>query len=218
MISISAAQARVLERTWTNPPALVELPDAPGLVLAEDVPSDLDSPPHDKSLVDGFAIRASDVAAKDAELEVIGRITAGELPQRPVRPATAVQIMTGAPIPAGADAVVMLEETTLDQPASPRRVRIRGGTVSVGQNIMRRGASLQTGQSVLPAGHVLRSADVGLLAEVGCCRVPVVRPPTLAVLATGNELVDAQRKPGPGLIRNSNGPLLCAWPAHNGPL
>jgi molybdopterin molybdotransferase len=111
--------------------------------------------------------------------------------------------MTGAPLPSGANAVVMIEQTTL----AGQRVRV-GQSVKPGQNIMRRGTSLARGQVVLQPGKVLRAIEIGLLAEVGRKEIATVRWPRVAILPTGNELVDHEQSPGPGQIRNSNGPML----------
>jgi molybdopterin molybdotransferase len=210
MISIGEARAHILERTWKNAPATVPVAEAVGLVLAEPVTSDVDSPPHDKSLVDGYAVRAADIARRGVELDVLELIVAGQVPTQSVRAGTATQIMTGAPLPAGADAVVMVEHTVRPSAALPGKIRIEADEARAGQHILRRGASIRSGATVLTPGRVLRPADVGLLCEVGCVAVPVRQPPRVAVLATGNELVPPQRTPAPGEIRNSNGPMLCA--------
>ncbi len=210
MISIAEARSSILQRAWTNPRVRHPLAQSPGLVLAADVISDIDSPPYDKSLVDGFAVCSSDNITAGTELEVVARVTAGAVPQTPVRPGTTVQVMTGAPVPDGADAVVMVEQTSDDAVARANGIRIDAECVVAGQNMMQRGAALTQGTVVLPRGHVVRAVDVGLLAEVGCCEVPVIRPPRVAVVSTGNELIDARRTPDAGMIRNSNGPLLGA--------
>ncbi len=210
MISISEARACILERAWRNPPRHVLLHEAVAHVLAEDVVSDIDSPPHDKALVNGFALRSADITAAGVELEIIERIMAGGLPTQPLRSGTATQIMTGAILPPGADGVVMVEQTSVDNASQPERVRIEADRVVPGQNIMRRGAAMMRDSVVLSAGHVVRPVDVGLLAEVGRVRVAVIGPPSVAVLATGNELVAVDQFPRAGMIRNSNGPMLCA--------
>lgn len=206
LLSVDEAQQRVLEHAAALSPRAVKLAEALGCILAEDVLSDIDSPPHDKSVVDGYAVRSVDVASGQAELAVVDELTAGMVPRRVIGPGQAVRIMTGAPIPEGADAVVMVEKTCGGRVGS--RVTIRSEPVRSGQNIMRRAASLARGQRVLAAGRRLRAIECGLLAEVGRATVQVISRPRVAVLATGNELVPHTDLPGPGQIRNSNGPLL----------
>ncbi len=180
-----------------------------GLVLAEDVASDVDSPPHDKSTVDGYAVRCADAQSGAAELHVIEEVVAGAVPLRPVAQGEATRIMTGAPVPVGADAVVMFERTaTLDETGDGDRVRINDARLSLGQNIMRRASSMRRGERVLEAGRRLRSVELGLLAEIGRTRVRAIPAPTVAVLSTGNELVASDQIPDAGQIRNSNSPLL----------
>jgi molybdopterin molybdotransferase len=175
--------------------------------LAEDIAADLDSPPHDKSIVDGYAVMAADLAGGSAELAILEEITAGALPTRTVSPGHCSRIMTGAPIPTGADAVVMIERSEL----STDRTRVRiTEQARPKQNIMSRGASMRAGDVVLRAGHDLRPPEIGLLAEIGRADVPVFPAARVAILATGNELVDAAIRPAAGQIRNSNGPLLAA--------
>ena len=215
MLSVEAALEQVLARARPRPPVVGSLGEALGLALAEDVASDVDSPPHDKSVVDGYAVSAADLAAGAAVLDVLEEVTAGAVPTQAIQPGTAVRIMTGAPLPSGADAVVMIEQTeVIDSPergAAPLgRVRIANQNVTAGQNIMRRAASIARGDVVLRAGALIGAAEVGVLAEVGCARPRVVPRPTVAMLSTGNELVEASRKPAAGQIRDSNGPMLVA--------
>lgn len=211
MLSVEEALAQVLAEVETPPPREVPLADALGLALDENVASDVDSPPHDKSIVDGYALIAASVTSSPTELRVIEEVTAGQVPTRVVEPGTATRIMTGAPIPKGADAVVMVEKTTTVSSGSEARVRILEAPVKSGQNIVRRGASMRRGDEVLAADlhRRLRPVEIGLLAEVGRTTVQVLQP-TAAILATGNELVPADQTPGPGQIRNSNGPMLLA--------
>jgi molybdopterin molybdotransferase len=204
MLSVEQALQLVLDQAQPTGSRPTSLLNALGRVLAEPIVSDIDSPPHDKSIVDGYALIATDVSAPGVELAVLEEVTAGAVPTQSIERGTATRIMTGAPIPAGADAVVMVEQTTL----AGDRVRILQSPVKPGQNIMRRAASLARGQTVLQAGKVLRTIEIGLLAEVGRETVPIIPTPRVAVLATGNELVPAGSVPGPGQIRNSNGPLL----------
>jgi molybdopterin molybdotransferase len=211
MLNVDEALQQVLAHASPRPPAECAVALARGLVLSEDIVSDIDSPPHDKSVVDGYAVRAADLADGSAELDVLEEVTAGAVPTREVTRGSATRIMTGAPIPAGADAVVMIEHTRLVAPAAAReRVQIASKPPAVGQNIMRRAISMVRGQTVLAAGCELRAIELGVLAEVGRSSISVVERPRLAILATGNELVPAGEVPQAGQIRNSNGPLLVA--------
>lgn len=218
MLTVDDALARVVAAALPKKPIEVSTSEALGLVLAEDVASDIDSPPHDKSLVDGYAVRSADTnsppyqeGAGRATLTVLEQITAGQVPTRAVESGQATRIMTGAPLPQGVDAVVMVEhtETLSAEGAQPERVRLLQ-PIALGRNLQRRGASMRAGDVVLRAGHQLRAIEIGLLAEVGRMQVRVVPRPTVAVLATGDELTPPERVPGPGQIRNSNGPLLHA--------
>jgi molybdopterin molybdotransferase len=206
MLSVAEAQKLVLERTQPLPPETMPLTSALGLVLAEDIVSDIDMPPYDKSMMDGYALRAADLADGRALLAVLEEVTAGRTPTRPVGTGQATRIMTGAPIPAGADAVVMVERTgSLD-----------GGRVQIedkprpGQNILPQGRELRCGETVLAAGAVLRPQELGLLATVGRTKARVYPPPCVALLSTGDEVVEADQQPGPGQIRNGNGLMLAA--------
>ena len=213
MISVEQALSLVLARVPRRAPTSVPLGEALGHTLAEDIVSDVDSPPHDKALVDGYAVRASDFSQPLVELRILEQVVAGECPTQAVTPGTATRIMTGAPLPLGADAVVMVEHTE-DVPSDNRdsaaRVRIREARATIGQNILRRAAALRCGETVLAVGHQIRPIEIGVLAEVGRSRVAVIPPPQVAVLATGNELVPVDRVPAAGQIRNSNGPMLAA--------
>jgi molybdopterin molybdotransferase len=202
---------RALEIVLAAAPALptedVELAAAVRRVLAEDVASDVDFPPFDRSAMDGYALRAADAASAPAVLTVIGEVRAGEWPDRDVGPGEAVRIMTGAPVPRGASAVQQVEKTRpLD---NGRRVEILAA-VEPGQNIARQGSEVHRGDGVLSRGRLLDPASVAVLAAVGKGRVRVGRRPRVAVIVTGDELVDVWTAPARGRIRNSNGPALLA--------
>jgi molybdopterin molybdotransferase len=214
MLSVTEAQAKIIERVRPlEAQALALGPEVLGLVLAEDVASDLDMPPYDKSMMDGYAVLAADLTAGRAELQVIEEVTAGQVPRLPVRAGQATRIMTGAPLPEGADAVVMIERTTL---TGGTTVRIDDRPPKPGQNIMRRGQEMRSGEVVLSKGVLLRPQELALLATVGRAKAQIVPAARLAVLSTGDEIVEAPAKPGPGQIRNGNGPMLMAQAARAG--
>jgi molybdopterin molybdotransferase len=206
MISVEEALEAVLRQARVLPAVEASAGAALGRTLAEDVASDVDSPPWDKALVDGYAVRAADVASGDAVLSVLEEVTAGKTPTREVSASHCTRIMTGAPLPSGADAVVLVERTEM---LSDHRVRIRT-TAKPGQNVLQRAASMQRGQAVLRRGQTIRAIEMGVLAEVGRTHVHVVRPARVAILVTGDELVSAQHAPTGAHIRNSNGPMLAA--------
>jgi molybdopterin molybdotransferase len=216
MLSVADAQALVLRHTQPLPPEIVPLDTAAlGLVLAEAIASDLDMPPYDKALMDGYAVCVADLATGSRELTVIDEVTAGQVPRRSVGPGQAVRIMTGAPLPSGADAVVMIEETKL---IGPDRVQMKGGPCRPGQNILPQAREMRRGEVVLEPGVVLRPPQFGLLATVGRTTARVFPRPRVAVLATGDELVEPTQVPGPGQIRNGNGPMLLAQVCRAGAL
>lgn len=219
MLSWEDALALVLEHARPTG-RTVEVPaqEAVGLALAEDVASDVDSPPYAKSLVDGYAVRTADLASGQAVLEVIEEITAGRVPSQSVGPGQASRVMTGAPVPDGADAMVMVECTRLFGPGidGRERVEIEVRQIRAGQNILQCGREMRRGERVLEAGQTIRPQEVGLLASVGRVRVRVGAPPAVAILPTGDELVEPPTMPAAGQIRNSNGPMLAAQVARAG--
>lgn len=208
MLSVSEALALITREVVPGNPAPMDLADALGLVLAADVISDVDSPPFDKALMDGYAVRAADFVDGRAELRVIEEITAGAIPIRSVGSGEASRIMTGAPIPDGADAVVRIEDSLFDDATG--LVRIATKSIEPGLCILKQGVVQRAGDRVLAAGRVLRPQEIGALAEVGTHRVSARPAPRVGVLATGNELVPVSTTPGPGQIRNSNESMLCA--------
>jgi molybdopterin molybdotransferase len=213
MLSVTEAQRRILDQVRPLPPQTVALDSQTvGLVLAEDVASDLDMPPYDKSMMDGYAVRSADLTENGAELLVIEEVTAGRMPRHAVGPGQATRIMTGAPMPAGADAVIMVERTRV---LVGNRVRMEDAA-KPGQNVLPRAKEMRGGEVVLKAGARLRPQEVGLLALVGRVEVSVRPHPSVAILTTGDEIVDPFERPGPGQIRNSNGPMLFAQTSRAG--
>jgi molybdopterin molybdotransferase len=213
MIPLEEARSRVLERVRPLDPETVPCVEAVGGWLRSAVTSDVDQPPCDVSAMDGYAVRCDDVAPAPVELQVIGEIRAGAMPDFSLGPGQAAAIMTGAPLPAGAEAVQMVENTEAD--AAAGRVRILE-PVEPGAHIRRQGENLRRGREVLPAGQRIGAVEVGLLAGAGLARVSVGRRPRVAVVPTGDELVEPGTRPGPGQIRNSNGSMLCAQVAAEG--
>jgi molybdopterin molybdotransferase len=207
VIPVETALEIVLSHTPTLPAEEVLLADALGRVLAEDVRSDLDLPPFDRAGMDGYALRAGDAAHAPVTLEVVGQARAGQWPDQVLTSGQALEVMTGAPVPAGATAVQQVEHTRpLD---GGRRVESLA-PVETGQNIARQGSEVGAGDLVLAGGETLDPAAIGVLAAVGKGRVRVGRRPTVSVLVTGDELVDVWERPSGGRIRNSNGYALVA--------
>lgn len=202
-ISVDEALACILSRIRPLDHETVALTEALDRVLAADITSRDDIPPFVNSAMDGYAVRAADVetARRDSPvvLEVIGETAAGRVPEHVVRAGTAVRIMTGAPIPPGSDAVVPFENT--DQGRTSVRVFHAVGS---GDHVRQAGEDIHRGQVVLTAHHVLRPADIGVLASLGYPEVPVFRRPRVAILATGDELLAVNEPMMPGKIRNSN--------------
>ena len=206
MIPIEEA-LRLIQATL-EPTTVVTTPslDAVGHFLATDVRSDVDSPPHDKSVMDGFAVRSNDFPI-DQPFKIVETIPAGTVPSLPLEKGEVARIMTGAPLPRNADAVVMIEKSELVA-GDESKVRFSIDSVPAGLHVMQRAASMQAGEVVFEAGHPIRPTDIGLLAETGNMSVPTRPFPTVGILPTGDELVDGSEVPGPGMIRNSNGPML----------
>lgn len=214
MLSVSQGLQLIIETVARLPPREIDLSESLGAVLARDILSDIDSPPFDKSMMDGYAVRAADLSRPRAKLRVVGELTAGRVDQRGLEAGEAIRIMTGAPIPSGADAVVRFEDADFD--AATQSVSFRGAGATAGSNIIRRGTSMRAGERVLPAGRIIRAQEIAALAELGQARVTCYPQPSLAVLATGDELVPVAQSPGPGQIRNSNGPMLTAQAVRRG--
>jgi molybdopterin molybdotransferase len=214
LLDVAEAQSVVLQHVRPMPPAPVPLSAAAlGLTLAEDVHSDLDMPPYEKALMDGYAVRAADLPEGRGELTVIEEVTAGRTPTRPIKTGQAARIMTGAPMPDGADAVIMVEHC---QALDGNGVRIDDRPPKPGQNVLPRGREMRRGDCVMRAGTRLRPQEFGVLATVGRDTALVHPAPRVAVLSTGDEIVEAAQTPGPSQIRNGNGPMILALVARAG--
>jgi len=207
MLSFTDARQKVVEVIAAMRPhpanETIELARAAGRVLAARVAADRDYPPFDRSTRDGFALRSADAQSAGATLRRVGEIKAGSSFDRAVTAGECVQIMTGAPVPAGADAVVMIEQTRIEGD----RVRLERATTP-GQNIVARGSEARAGEELLAVGTRLGYAEMALAAQVGCARVEVFTAPRVAILSTGDEVVDVAAKPGPFQVRNGNGVAL----------
>jgi molybdopterin molybdotransferase len=207
VIPLEEAKERVWGRVSALAPVKVPIREALGCVLAEDIIATEAIPPFDNTSVDGYAVRFADVEESPSELKVVGELRAGAWPEVAVGPGEAMRIMTGAPMPAGADAVVMVEDTEIGSDAATVRI-LRA--VSKGESIRPVGDDVSPGDLVLVAGTVLGPAYLGLLAELGRIEVSAYRRLRVAVISTGDELVDDGRALAPGQIRESNGELICS--------
>jgi molybdopterin molybdotransferase len=188
-------------------PEDVALLEAAGRVLAEAVVADRDQPPFDRATRDGFAVRAAEIAGRDA-LRVAGQVRAGEVwSGAALRAGEAIEIMTGAPVPDGADAVVMIEHVELVDGA----IRLlRGRSLESGENIVLRGSEAKQGEAVVAAGSPLGAAEIALAASCGTSSLRVTAKPRVAIVATGDELIEVGEVPGTMQIRNSNSYGLAA--------
>jgi molybdopterin molybdotransferase len=220
MISVEEALDRILERIPTLEPEERPILEALGQVLAEDVIASFNIPPLDNTAMDGYACRAADTVGASEEhpvrLRVIGELGAGYLFDGTVEPGTAVRIMTGAPIPQGADTIVPFEETD-EAPRTGAGWR-KHDLTSVGilkpalpgANIRRAGEDVRAGDVVLRSGHVVRPAEIGVLASLNRPHVRVIRRPVVAILSTGDEILELGQPPQPGKIYDSNGYSIAA--------
>lgn len=201
MISVAEAIQIVKQHTRPLPVEQVELQQSHGRVLAQDVIADSDLPPFDRSQMDGYAVRAGDAKDAPVRLRIVGESAAGKGWHHPMEEGQAVRIMTGAPVPAGADSVQQVELTHELKDATVVELL---ESVELGRSIVKRGAEIKAGERVLPAGTTINAAMVAVLAAFGYAQVEVFRKPRVAVLATGTELVRVDQKPGLDQIRDSN--------------
>jgi molybdenum cofactor synthesis domain-containing protein len=210
--TISLEQARAVINAALRPIERIErvpLHDTHGRVLAQDVVATADVPPFSRAAMDGYALRAADTAgassARPVVLTWIEKVFTGQMPQRTIGQGQCTEIATGAPMPAGADAVVMVEQTAADD----TRIQIFAAA-EPGQNIGRQGADIRGGQTVMRAGDVLNASRVGALAALGLAHVDVYARPRVAILSTGNEIVDPGQPLAPGQIYDINRFTLAA--------
>ena len=214
MLSVEEARSRILEMFQPLESERKPILEALGQVLAEDVSSPMSIPPLANSAMDGYAVQSSDITGATPDtpmsLRVIGQAAAGQLPQNEVVPGTAVRIMTGGPIPPGADTVVPFEDTDeYDLKSSGMglsdiaEIKVNIGA-SEGSNVRPAGQDISKGQTVLKKGMLLRPSEIGVLASVGRDMVEVVRRPVVAVIATGDELLEPGGPIAPGKIYDSN--------------
>ena len=213
-LGVDEALTKILAGAEPLPAERCPLPQCLGRALAEDVVAEATLPPWDNSAMDGFAVRGDDVSGASANtpvlLEVVGRVRAGERPEAVVGPGQAMRIMTGAPLPPGADSVVRVEDT--DAEAEPGRVLVRDDR-DLGQNVRPAGQDMRRGERLLARGHTITPGSIGVLAAAGRAHALVYRTPTVAVLTTGDELRGPDRfqdvRAGRG-VPDSNGPMLAA--------
>lgn len=215
MLSVEEATQAVARRSRPLPPRRIPLLQALDCPLAEEIRADRDSPPFEKSLVDGFAVRSADVAgpARVVELAVVEEIMAGSVPTHALGPGESAAIMTGAPLPEGADTVVMREDCERVE----HRVRVRlGEPIRAGSNRLARGSEMREGELLLSPAQRLGPIDLGLLASVGAAAPLICPRPRLGILATGDEIVPWNEAPGPSRLRNSNSAHLHALASDHG--
>lgn len=203
MLNVEEVQERILAGIFAKEPETTPILDAGGRVLAEDITADMNVPPWDNSAMDGFAVQAADIEkagpSSPITLRVIADLPAGTAPDRVVGSGEAIRIMTGAPVPPGADTIVRFEDTRSDGDS----VEILEA-IPTGKNVRRAGEDVQQGEVVLRAGMLLRPQEIGMLAVAGRQSVTVIQRPTVALLATGDEVVDTGEPVPPGKIRNIN--------------
>jgi molybdopterin molybdotransferase len=217
VISVEEALAKIINSIQILDSEGKPLLDCLGQVLAEDVYSPFDVPPHDNSAMDGYAVQSESITGANYKnpkvLRVVGEVAAGRVSDLKVGPGTAIRIMTGAFIPSGADVVVPFEDTDeIDRKQTAISKTKIGVRVSLaeGCNIRRRGEDVAQGELVLTKGKLLRPADIGVLASLGKSMVSVIRRPLVGILATGNEVVEINQPLLPGKIYNSNSYSLAA--------
>ena len=214
MISVEAALEIILSEIKPLGMERVNILSSMGRVLGEDIVADTDNPPWDNSAMDGYAVRA--VATKDASkdqpvaLQIIEDLPAGYTAKKSVKRGQTIRIMTGAPMPKGADAVIMVEETERQEARGKRQEVKVFKEAKVGDNVRKAGEDFKKGDIVLRKGMTIRPAEIGMLAAVGKPNVYLYQRPRIAVLSTGDELIEIEETPMNGKIRNSNSYTIAA--------
>ena len=217
MISVEEALDKILSTVHVLEPEEKPILECLGQVLARDIKAGLDVPPHDNAAMDGYAVRSVDTASASQDnpilLKVIGEIAAGYVPDKKVTSGTAVRVMTGAPLPEGADAVVQFENTDEMERKSQKKSLKEINILKSAEkrlNVRYKGEDIANGQLVLKKDTLLRAAEIGVLASLGIPRVAVIRRPVISVLSTGDELCDIDEPLAPGKIYNSNAYSIAA--------
>lgn len=223
LIPLEEARSIVLEHTGRLPVETVGLVEASGRVAASDLAADIDSAPFSAAGMDGFGLRAEQIEGANEEapvvLSVVDEIAAGDYHEGGLAEGECVRIMTGAPVPGCVDSIVKYEIVGVVEGDGKTGSKVSfSAPVKAGANVRKPGEEAEAGEVVVHAGEVINSAGVGFLASCGVTEVPVYRRPTVAIMATGSELVDAHEVPGKGKIRNSNSPALAACVAEAGGL
>ncbi len=212
LLNVDSALANILSDVKRLRPESVSLIDALDRVIADDIASPINLPPFDNSAMDGYAICHEDSSGANPDnpvaLSVVMDIPAGSAPQTALTPGNAARIMTGAPTPPGATAVIAVEDTDDnwnrgEQSAPPARVSILK-RAQRGENIRQAGENIAQGETIMPAGTLIRPAELGMLAAIGCAQVSVIRKPKVVILSSGDELVDVYQPLEPGKIRDTN--------------
>lgn len=223
LLSVSEARQKLLEAFSPVKATHIDISEAAGRVLAEDIRAEIDLPAFDNSSMDGFAVRLSDLEGASREnpvcLDVSADLPAGKASYIKLHPGQAVRIMTGAPLPDGAEAVIPVEDSDFNtrQPGAtaPKQVNLYRKPKN-GENIRPRGQDVHRGEIVLHANHQLRSQDIGFLAMLGIARPPIYQKPRVALLSTGDELLPLKERLQPGKIYESNSYMLSALVSHYG--
>lgn len=204
LISYDVATRLLLENIPAQRTETVPLARSQGRVSAREVTADEDVPPFDRSVMDGYAIRSSDAAKAGSALDLVGEVSAGRVGDFVLAGGEAAAIMTGAPLPSGADAVVMVEKT---RRSADSKVCLQTA-VRTGENVALRGSEVKHGEIVVSRGQVIGPAQLGVLAMFGRTDVEVLKPPRVGILPTGSEVIEIAGTPAMGQIRNANGPML----------